>query len=405
MSTSAKISVVLVDDSSVIRGVISRILQTDRNIEVVGTAANGELAIKMALEKKPNIMILDVEMPVMDGLDALPHIMKASPLTKVIMCSSLTAKGADITMKAFTRGAVECLVKPSSSQDTGPGSPFQVKLLNLVKTLGRPQQVLQPLTPIKPSPQPAVQTPPTRPSGAPLTQTQPAQTPLQTQKISPTVAPPVAAQPTAALRPITKTPTINNDPTIYKGKPDILAIGSSTGGPQALFQVLSDLGSVNIPIVITQHMPATFTKILADHITQKTSLTAHEGEDGMLVENGKVYVAPGGKHMLFEKRGTALHIKLNDGPDENFCKPAVDPMLRSLIDIYGKKILCTILTGMGHDGLLGARALSSIGGRIIAQDEQTSVVWGMPGAVAMDGICSEILPLNTIGGWLQKALA
>ncbi len=363
MTTNRKISVVLVDDSSVIRGALSRILKADTNIDIVGSVANGEMGITVARQKKPDVMILDVEMPVMDGLSALPKILEDSPDTKVVMCSSLTAKGAEITMKAMALGAVECIVKPSSSQETGPGSSFQRTLLNLVNTLG-------------------------------ASTTEPPQPPAITPS-----APVNAVLPTTAKGAY----SLKNDLVSFKGKPSILAIGSSTGGPQALFNVLKNIGKPDIPIVITQHMPATFTKILADHIQQQTGIETHEGADGMTVENSKIYVAPGGKHMIFTNEGASLKIKLDDGPAENFCKPAVDPMLRSLLGIYGNKILCAILTGMGHDGLKGARELVNDGGRVIAQDEKTSVVWGMPGAVAMDGICSAVLPLDDIGAWLKKA--
>lgn len=348
MSIEHKISVILVDDSSVIRGVLSRILQTDTKIEVVGSVANGQMGVDMAASKKPDVVILDVEMPIMDGLTALPQILKVSPETKVIMCSSLTAKGADTTMKAMALGAVECLVKPSSTQETGPNSTFQRDLVNLIKGLG-----------LKPKPI----------SASPIAPTQLQQAPS----------------------------------TKYTGRPDIIAIGSSTGGPQALFNVLKNIGAVNIPIVITQHMPETFTKILAEHIQQQTGFTAFEAEDGMVVEPGKVYVAQGGKHMLFERSGTTLKIKLDDGPMENFCKPAVDPMLRSLIDIFGSRILCLILTGMGSDGMKGAQLLAEKGGRVIAQDEATSVVWGMPGAVVQAGAAAEVLPLEQIGDWVKRA--
>ncbi len=374
MNTLPKISVVLVDDSSVIRAALSRILQTDSGIEVIGSVVNGEMAVSIAKSKKPNIIILDVEMPVMDGLTALPQILQHSPDTKVIMCSSLTAKGGDITIKAMALGAVECLVKPSSAQETGPGSAFQTTLINLVKTLGGTRHATKELT--QP---PSSSATPSRLSHADIS--------AVAQKRN---------QGTIILR---------NDPSDYSGVPKILAIGSSTGGPQALFKVVEDLGTLEIPVVITQHMPETFTKILADHLQQKCGVQSHEGADGMPVENGHYYIAPGGKHMLFKERNGQLFIKLNDGPEENFCKPAVDPMMRSLIEIYGEKILCAILTGMGQDGLLGARALVENNGRVIAQDEASSVVWGMPGAVATDGICSAVMPLNDIGGWLKRAVS
>lgn len=361
-NTSGKISVAIIDDSTVIRRILQRILETDPNIEIVATGDNGMRAIEIAREHKPHAMLLDIEMPEKDGLSALPEVLQNSKETKVIMCSSLTAKGADITMKAMTLGAVECLVKPASQEDTGPDSPFAKRLKNLITSLAR-----QSLS----------------------TQQQP---PVHSEtKVLPESVPKTAA---------TESYTLNPNPP-FAGKPDIIAIGSSTGGPQALFNVIKALGSPNVPIVITQHMPATFTKILASHITQHTGVEAHEGEEGMLVEPGKAYVAPGGKHMMFNKDGLQLKIQLNDGPPENFCKPSVDPMIRSLMSIYNKKILCVILTGMGSDGLPSAKQLAEIGGRIVAQDKATSVVWGMPGAVATAGICHQILPLDQIGSTIK----
>ncbi len=357
-----KITVMLVDDSSVIRRALSRIIDTDSDIEIISSVSNGEMAVSMAKIKKPNIVLLDVEMPIMDGLTALPKILEASPETKVIMCSSLTAKGADITIKAMTLGAVESIVKPSSAQETGEGSDFQKNLIRLIKALGD------------------------KPNIAPKPQTSP--------NVSKAVKPASSAG----------SYTLKSDTTSFKTPPKILAIGSSTGGPNALFAVLKDVGKINVPIVITQHMPATFTAILAKHIEQNTGIKTFEAQDGMIVEAGNVYVAQGGKHMLFEMVGGQLKIKLDDGAQENFCKPAVDPMLRSLIEIYGDKILCVILTGMGSDGLKGASALSEKGGQIIAQDKETSVVWGMPGAVAMAGICSKVLPINDIASSIKMII-
>lgn len=371
-----KINVVLVDDSAVIRGALMRILKNDPQIEIVGSVSNGQDGVMKARTTQPDILILDIEMPVMDGITALPKIIEASPKTKVIMCSTLTAKGADITMKALSLGAVETIVKPSSSTETGPGSAFQRDLLALVRNL----------TPRKAFGYQSASAPQglnSRPSSA---------------------TPPTPAATPAAAGLYKGSVTLRNDANAYKGVPSILAIGSSTGGPQALFNVLKHCGGFNIPIVITQHMPATFTKILAEHIRIQTGIPAQEGSHGMLVENGKIYVAPGGKHMLFERQGTSLRIVIDDGPPENFCKPAVDPMMRSLVSLFGNKVLGVILTGMGHDGLGGARVLTDAGGRLIAQDEATSVVWGMPGAVATNGLCSAVLPLGEIGPWVRKAV-
>ena len=196
----------------------------------------------------------------------------------------------------------------------------------------------------------------------------------------------------------------HKDPLAYRPPPSIVAIGSSTGGPQALFNVLKHVRGFPIPIVVTQHMPPMFTKILAEHIAQQSGVPTHEGADGMPVENGKIYIAPGGFHMTIVKESGKPVIRLDTGPAENFCKPSVDPMFRSIIEIFGPKILGVILTGMGSDGLNGGKRLVEKNGQLIAQDEATSVVWGMPGAVAKAGICAEILPLDKIGPWIRKTV-
>ncbi|HBR70009.1 MAG TPA: chemotaxis response regulator protein-glutamate methylesterase [Rhodospirillaceae bacterium] len=348
----------LVDDSAVIRGILSKTLESDPAIKVVSSLSNGEMALSAVKKYVPHIIILDVEMPVMDGLTALPQLLKACPSTKVIMFSSLTEKGASVTLKAMTLGAVECLVKPNSTQDTGAESAFQKNIVDLIKGLV-PQHARTPAADTRtaaPAPQPRTEA-----------------------KI-----------------------TLQQGLNIYLGKPSIVAIGSSTGGPQALFEVIKSCKDFNVPIVITQHMPATFTKILAEHIRQQTGVPTHEGAEGMPVQAGNAYVAPGGFHMKIVSNGGALKISLDNGSPENFCKPAVDPMFRSLIEIFDKKVLGVILTGMGHDGLAGGKLLVEKGGRLIAQDEATSVVWGMPGAVATAGICNAVLPLPEIGPHIRK---
>lgn len=361
-SSQKEIHVMLVDDSAVIRGALGNILKNIDHIKVVKSVPDGSQAIDAADNLKPHIVILDIEMPVMDGLTALPKILEKSNNSKVIMFSSLTEKGASVTLEAMRLGAVECLVKPSSTQNVGEGSAFQKNLISLIENLV-PQHLRH--------------------------DTQNKNSALTSH--------------TSLAQPVSKI-TLSNDPMAYKGKPKILAIGSSTGGPQALFNVLKHCTNFNIPIVITQHMPATFTKILAEHIQQQTGIETHEGAQDMLVESGKIYVAPGGFHMRFIKGGLALKIQLDDGPNINFCKPAVDPMYESLIEIYGQQVLGVILTGMGSDGLGGAKKLVENHGRLIAQDEATSVVWGMPGAVAEAGVCSAVLPLDEIGPWIKKAV-
>ena len=358
-STSPQINVMLADDSAVIRGALSKIIESDPSINIVASVANGEMAVSSAKTNQPHIVILDIEMPVMDGLTALPKILEASPNSKVIMFSSLTESGAAVTLEAFSLGAVECIVKPSSAQGVGEGSEFQTNLLNLIKNL-------------VPENERSISN---KPSAAPIT----------------SVSSPADI-------------TLRTSPTLYTGKPSIVAIGSSTGGPQALFEVIKNFKDFDIPIVITQHMPATFTKILAEHITQQTVVQAHEGSEGMKVENGKAYVAPGGKHMKIVKGDTGLHIELDDGPPENFCKPSVEPMFRSAIDIFGNRVFGLILTGMGNDGIQAGALLSKCEAPLLAQDEETSVVWGMPGAVATAGHCTKVLPLGEIGPYIRKAV-
>ena len=185
--------------------------------------------------------------------------------------------------------------------------------------------------------------------------------------------------------------------------PRIIAIGSSTGGPQALLEVLRDIAArVKLPIVITQHMPATFTTLLAEHIERATGVPCAEGKDGEVVHAGRIYLAPGNYHMVVESQGASTIVRLNQNPPENFCRPSVDPMLRSLARIYGPSLLTIILTGMGSDGQKGATEVVEAGGTVIAQDEATSVVWGMPGAVATSGLCAAVLPIQEIGPSVRK---
>lgn len=355
----------LVDDSAVIRGALARIIESDPSITIVASVSNGEMAITSAGKYKPHVVIMDVEMPVMDGITALPEILKVSRDSKVIMFSTLTEKGADITLKAMSLGAVECFAKPSSTQAVGQGSDFQRRILSLIKSL-TPENIRRPY-----------------------------------QEPGKDLPPPAPFRPKEPGKP--QPYTLRATPPSYRGKPAAIAIGSSTGGPQALFTVLPHCKGYDGPIVITQHMPATFTKILAEHLGQQTGIPSKEGEEGEILQGGHIYVAPGGKHMVLEKDGNGVKIRLDDGPPVNFCKPAVDPMMESLIKIYGNKVLGVILTGMGSDGIGGGRALAEVGGMLIAQDEASSVVWGMPGAVATAGLCSEVLPVDEIGPRLKKA--
>ncbi len=368
---SDPIQVMLVDDSAVVRGLIGRILEADPAVKVVASVANGEQGVSSAKRHNPDIVILDIEMPIMDGITALPKIIAASPGVKVIMCSTLSTRNAEITLKALELGATECIAKPSNSTAIYGEGDFKAEVLRVVKALGRRKEsVSRPATPAA--------------AGAPSSASM------------------YSGGQNTALKSKTAFELRKHVPG-ESFRPNLLAIGSSTGGPQALFKTISHFKNFDVPIIITQHMPATFTKILAQHIEQHAGVPTFEGENGMPIEKGKAYVAPGGLHMMFEKADGKIVIKLNEGPPENFCKPSVDPMLRSAIEMWGPKFLTVILTGMGHDGLEGCKRVTEGGGRVVAQDQETSVVWGMPGAVAVGGLCTAVLPLQEVGPYVRQA--
>ena len=362
------VRVMVVDDSAVIRGLLTRALEGDADIRVVASVGDGQMAVNSLQRNSIDVIVLDIEMPVMDGLTAIPKLLAVAPQVKIIMASTLTLRGADVSMRCLSAGAADYIPKPTSTRELGGAEDFKRELVSKVKALGaaakragsRTRGELRPLTPV--------------------------------------------ATPSFAKRepgPVTLRPV---PASAVQTKPDIIAIGSSTGGPQALFEVLSHLKTgITQPILITQHMPATFTTILAEHITRQCGLNAQEAKDGEPVVNGRCYVAPGDFHMLVAQRGGANVISLTKDPPENFCRPAVDPMMRSILKAYGgRKILACILTGMGQDGLKGCTDVVNAGGTLIAQDEASSVVWGMPGAVAQAGICSAVLPLKEIGPYIRK---
>lgn len=363
-STAAPIRVLVVDDSHVIRGLLTRTLDSDPGIKVVATASNGKAAIDEIAKTEVDVVVLDIEMPVMDGMTALPQIIAARPGVQVIMASTLTLKGASISMKAISRGAVDYVPKPTSTGEINSAEGFKRDLISKVKNWGSAGRRR-------------------RASGAPA-----------------------PVQQGSALKRLYSTGPIKlrDMPTLFR--PDCLAIGSSTGGPQALFKVFQMLGKVtNMPVFVTQHMPATFTTILAEHLAQASGMPAAEAKDGEPVAPGRIYVAPGDFHMTVAVEGGRKVLHLDKNPPENFCRPAVDPMLRSLAKAYNGKVMVMMLTGMGQDGAKGSKEIVEAGGVVAAQDEATSVVWGMPGAVTSAGLCSAVLPLSDIGPFLRKTIS
>ncbi|MBC8269211.1 MAG: chemotaxis response regulator protein-glutamate methylesterase [Rhodospirillaceae bacterium] len=353
----------VVDDSAVIRGLTTRILEEDTSIQVVASVGNGQLAVNNLSRYDVDVIVLDIEMPVMDGLTALPKLLEVDPTVKIVMSSTLTSRNAEISLRALEAGATDYIPKPTSTSDISSGGDFRREMHDKVKALGvaRRHQVGK-----TPGPQrekgPVRKAVPVAIKGAPI-----------------------------SLR----------KPGLLK--PKVLAIGSSTGGPQALFELLKNLQpTINVPAVITQHMPPTFTAILADHITRMTDWTCSEAKNGDELRTGHILLAPGDYHMLVENKAGKHVISINQGPQENFCRPAVDPMLRSLVEVFDGNIITVILTGMGADGLKGSEIVVKAGGTVVAQDEQSSVVWGMPGAVATAGICSAVLPLKELAAHVMK---
>jgi len=374
--------VMIVDDSAFIRGAMARALEGDPAVSIVASVGNGELAVKTLRRDPVDVVVLDIEMPVMDGLTALPQLKAIDPAVQIIMASTLTQKNAEISLKAMSLGATDYIPKPSTSRDIMGADDFRRELLERVKALG----ALARRSGVRRAPGAASKAgaTPARAVGERAGETFP---PVQPNRITAFQSREIILR----KEPITR--------------PDIIAIGSSTGGPQALFKVIKDMGAwLPQPVVITQHMPPAFTAILAEHIERQCQVKCTEAKDGDVLEPRHYYIAPGDFHMLIKLRGGAPTVSLVKDPPENFCRPAVDPMLRSLVAVYGKRILAVILTGMGQDGMKGSSEVVKAGGAVIAQDEDSSVVWGMPGAVATAGLCSAVLPVGEIGGFVRHAV-
>jgi two-component system, chemotaxis family, protein-glutamate methylesterase/glutaminase len=376
------IQVLICDDSAVVRGILRRFLEKEDDISVVDAVPNGKAAVERIRKRDVDVVILDIEMPVMDGLEALPKILAIDPTVKVIMASTLTDRNASISLKALDDGAVDYVPKPSTGR-IGGAYDFQREVVEKVRVHGqrnggsrrRPSASDGKAAPVGRAGKGSVAQP--APGAAATKQEAPAKKSLYAD------APVV----------LTKGPLI---------APQILAIGASTGGPQALLDLLKEFSNFRYPILITQHMPPTFTKIFAERLQRVTGIPADEAADGDVISGGRIYVAPGDYHMIAETDGKVGRLRLTQSAPENFCRPAVDPMLRSLADVYGNRVLTVIMTGMGHDGLEGARRLRELGSCVVAQDEATSVVWGMPGAVATAGLCSAVLPKNEVAAYVLK---
>ena len=375
---SRRIRVMIADDAVVVRGLFTRWVEAEPDLRVVAAVRTGREAVDQLDKADPDVVVLDVEMPEMDGLAALPLLLKKKRDLVVIMASTLTRRNAEISLKALSLGATDYIPKPQNKAAADSGSSFRRELIEKIRGLATRRRERAHVAP-----------PPARP----VRPTRPVET-----KALPKIgrAPPLV--PRAPGRGLRRFAAV---------LPRVLVVGASTGGPQALTRLMRELKPVieRVPVLITQHMPPTFTTILAEHIGRVSGHPTREAVDGHEVNAGNIYVAPGGKHMVVERRNGVAVTAVTDEPPVNFCKPAVDPMFASAASVWGQWVLGLILTGMGADGLAGAKEIAAAGGAVIAQDEASSVVWGMPGQVAQAGLASAILPLDHIADTIAKLFA
>lgn len=352
ISKGSRIRVLVVDDSVVIRRLVGHALEQNTAFEVVGNAANGVIALRMIALTKPDVVTLDVEMPEMDGLQTLKEIRRLYPNLVVIMFSTLTERCAAATIQALTLGANDYVAKVAN-------------IGSLDRSMARLQEELIPK--------------------------------LKQFFILEAEAPasPLVAKATKA--PVEVKPWNLAPPTKARKDYRAVVVGVSTGGPQALAKIVPMFpDSFPLPVLIVQHMPAIFTRLLADRLQQLTKLRVHEGSEGMAVEGGNIYIAPGGLHMQVTNGGKKTFLALDNGEQENSCRPAVDVLFRSAATVYQSSVIAVILTGMGQDGKRGVELLQQQGAYVIAQDQESSVVWGMPGAVVQAGLAHSVVDLQEI---------
>lgn len=400
------IRVMLCDDSSTMRRLIRKSIESDPRIKVVAEARNGKECVEQLPIAKPEALVLDVEMPVLGGIETVKAIRGNKQTLPIIMFSALTSRGAEATFDAIQAGANSFATKPTSTGHI-EGAIKEVKnsLIPLIISLSRKPSVKRTSVVVSKKSVAAPQ------KGIVATkQSNPIQ--VVDARETPKLDKPVKDIVTSANRKPIKHPVAKAIKKIASDAPevsssnntrgpsvtDIIAVGVSTGGPDALEKVLSSVPKgFSIPILITQHMPAVFTTMLAQRLSQKTGHKVIEAKNGQTVRPCEILIAPGDFHMTLERKGTAVTTLLTQDPPENSCRPAVDPMFRSVASLYGQRALGIVLTGMGRDGTEGARALKAAGALVYVQDEATSVVWGMPGKTYEAGLADIVLPINEIG--------
>ncbi|KRB80501.1 two-component system response regulator protein-glutamate methylesterase [Nocardioides sp. Root190] len=339
----------IVDDSALVRRLVSTALGQASDIEIVGLARDGLEAVRMVDQLRPDVVTLDIEMPVLDGLGALTRIRDKHPRLPVIMFSTLTERGATATLDALSRGASDYVTKPSNTGQIADGiAAVRDQLVPRIRALAG------------------------------------------MRKLTPGAGGPIVRR----TRPV-PAPT----------RVDALLIGCSTGGPDALARLLPRLpGDLGVPVLVVQHMPPVFTAMLAQRLDKLSALTVREAADGDQVRPGEVLIAPGDHHLRVRRSGASVRAFLDQGPQENFCRPAVDVLFRSAFEVYGAGALVTMLTGMGQDGLAGTRELAAAGAPVLVQDEESSVVWGMPGAVAGAGLADDVLALDALADRITRTI-
>jgi two-component system, chemotaxis family, protein-glutamate methylesterase/glutaminase len=368
-ASEQQIRVMIVDDAVVARSIMTRWVEAEPDMKVAAALRTGREALENLETSDPDVVLLDVEMPDLDGFAALPLLLNKKRDLVVIMVSTLTRRSAELSLRALALGATDYVPKPETTYEAMTSAAFRRELIEKVRGLGRKRLSARKSTPVL-----APEEKPRLPSK-----------PLVAQR-APEGAPRRVDASEVCLRPFAIP------------MPRALLIGSSTGGPQALTSLLGQLPEAidQAPVLITQHMPPTFTAVLAEHLSRASGRGAHEAEHGERVLAGGIYLAPGARHMRVVGDGNGVRIALSDDAPINFCKPAVDPLFSSAAEVWGSGALALVLTGMGNDGTRGAADIVAAGGTVIAQDEASSVVWGMPRSVAQAGLCSAVLPLNQI---------
>jgi two-component system chemotaxis response regulator CheB len=364
-ATDKPIRVMIVDDAVVARSLLSRWIDAEPDMVIAASLRTGREAVEQIERSDPDVVVLDVEMPDLDGIAALPLLLRKKRDVAVIMASSLTRRGAEVSLRALSLGAADYIPKPETARDGATSADFHRELIEKIRQFGR-------------RPRPSHHQPVSGTARAFEFRSQgraKREAPAQHGEAMP-----------FSLRPFSSI------------IPRVLLIGSSTGGPQALTTLIEKLPAAidRAPVLITQHMPPTFTMVLAEHLSRVGGRGAHEAEHGESVLAGGVYVAPGGRHMRVVRTPDGVKIAIGDDPPIHYCRPAVDPLFSSAAAVWGAATLSVVLTGMGSDGTSGAGDIVAAGGSVIAQDEASSVVWGMPRAVAQAGLCSAVLALEKI---------